>query len=1052
MIGVYAWTNRKAILTVVLLLCIIGAISAKKLPVAIFPQLTVPRIAVSADAGDLPIDSTLSQVTRPLESAVSTVIGVRKVKSTTTRGSVDLDISFAWGTDMELALQHVQQKLAQSRGSLPNSTLVNAAAINPSLFPILGYSLTSDTKSIADLRKMALYTLRPRLARLPGVAQVRVTGGEDPEFVVKVRAEALSSRGLSMQDVIDAVSKSNSVNSVGVFDKSYQRYEVLVSGLLHSKEDLQNVTVATKSGVAIPISDLATVTDGTAPRTLIATGNGKMGVLLNIVKQPNANTVAVADEVKVELNKDLRELPPGVNSNLFYDQSDIVKASESSVIESIVIGGILALIVLLFFLNNLRAAIVVLSILPASLLLTCWVMSLVGQTLNIMTLGAMAITLGLVIDDGIVVVETIVQAMETGLGRWEAITSGLKGISGAMVGSSITTMLAFIPLTLLSGVTGQFFAPLAFVMVTTLAISLVLVMTVGPILAGFLLTKTHAKHVARVGRRFNPFGRLRHWIDEIPTRFGRLLRWSLAHPYPFLVSIVPILFVTVFTFNHLATGFFPEFDEGAFVIDYKLPAGTSLTETDRVCRIVEKILGNTPEVASWSRLTGGLSGSGFELAEQNEGDILVRLKAQRSRSADEIMNSIRTTAATEAPSFNSDFVQVLQDSIGDMAGSPKPIEIKLFGKDMTTLAAVAKNCATAMSKLHWIVDENTGVVQVGPEVEVRVDPQQASRFGLTTDAVTQAATAAVRGTVATSIQNGEAPVDVRVRAVNSLADVNTQDLGNLPIPSPTLTSSSSAIHGDTIPLSSLAAITTQPGALQVTRENQEMMVPVTARLNGRDLGSGVRDVNTLIKNSVSFPPGTRYEIGGLYSSQQKSFADLAGVLALAVILVFGALLVQFRSFKQSIVLLAAAALSMVGVLLGLLITRVPLNISSFTGAIMIVGIVTENGIVFFSQYNQMKQADDQTSDRELLIAAGIGRVRPIMMTTIGAILVLFPLALGIGAGAAMQKPLAVAVIGGLCVSMFFTLLIGPVLFLTLSEMQDKVSSWRGRLVNAKHAQ
>ncbi|MGI4792449.1 MAG: efflux RND transporter permease subunit [Janthinobacterium lividum] len=764
----FVWQNRKAVLTLIVILCLLGGYFALHLPVAIFPQLTVPRIVISGDAGDIPIESTLVQVTRPLEAAVSTIPGVTKVSSTTTRGSDGLDITFDWGTDMQIALQQVQGQIAEARSSLPAGTNVTAALINPSIFPIMGYSLTSDHLNLTDLRRLALYTLRPRLAKLPGVAQVRVTGGDTPEYLVAVRPEALAARGLTLQDVQDAIAKANNVSSVGNFDTSYQRYEILVSGLLHSPADIGNVTVASKGQVPIAVSVLATVTPSTRPPTVLASGNGKPSVVINIVKQPNANTVQVADEVHAALADLQSTLPAGVSTTLFYDQSEIVKQSESSVIESIVIGGALALIVLMLFLGNLRAAGIVLIILPLSLIITFSLMKALGETLNIMTLGALAVALGLVIDDGIVVVENIFHELEQGRSRPAAIAAGIQAITPAMVGSSLTTMAAFLPLTFLSGVTGQFFAPLALVMISTLFVSLLLALVLTPLLASFLLP-AHSENKPLTGSRFQQvlekaLGFFPSLFDRVAAAYSRLLSGCLKHGALVLLLIVPLVFGAYFLFTHLQTGFFPEFDEGAFVIDYQMPAGTSLAETNRVAQQVEGLLGKTPEVAAWSRLTGALSGSGLELTELNQGDILVRLKDKRTRSADEVMADLRKQIEATQPAFQVDLIQILQDGIGDIAGSPSPIEVKIYGSDTQTLTDLAHQAGDIITKTPGVVDENDGLVLTGPQTIVSVDSQKASRFGLTTSDVTSAATTALRGSIATTVQQGEEGVDVRVQS------------------------------------------------------------------------------------------------------------------------------------------------------------------------------------------------------------------------------------------------------------------------------------------------
>jgi len=1024
----FVWQNRKAVLSLVVLLCALGGYFAVHLPVAIFPQLTVPRIAIAGDAGDVPIETTLSQLTRPLEAAVSTVPGVTRVASTTARGSNGLDVTFADGTDMALALQRVQSQIAEARaaGALPPGANVTAAVLNPSLFPIMGYSLTANGSRKVDqvaLRRLALYTIRPRLARLPGVAQIRVTGGDVPEFLVAVRPDALAARGLSLQDVVDALAKANGIASIGQTNRAYQRYEILISGLLRGANDIRRVTIAAKNRVPILISDVADVRPAVEQRTILATGDGRLGVVVNVVKQPEANTLLVANEVHAALKGLGSVLPPGVRFARFYDQSEIVAQSEASVVESIVIGGVLALLVLILFLGNLRVSAVVLIQLPLTLLITFSLMRALGQTLNIMTLGALAIAMGMVIDDGIVVVENMYHELEQGKPRADAVAAGMHAITPALVGSSLTTMVTFVPLTLLGGVTGQFFAPLALVMIATLLVSLVLALLLTPLLATYFLPQRVSAHGGTAAKResvgariFQFFPRL---FDHVAAGFGHVLLACIRFKYLVLAFSIGALLGSYLLYTRLETGFFPEFDEGAFVLDYILPAGTSLTETDRICRGVEKILAQTPEVASWSRLTGALSGSGLELTALSQGDILVRLKPDRTRPSPEVMDEVRDTVAAAYPQCETELLQILQDGIGDIAGSPSPIEAKIYGDDTATLTELAQRAGEIVSKTPGVVDENDGIVESGPEMIVRVDGERAARAGLTTEAVTSAATSALRGTVATTVQQGETGVAVRVRAANAAAE-NIETLPDLPLSVPG--------GGPPVPLRSVAELAVAPGSPEITRENQQQMVAVTARLEGRDLGSGVRDVRARLAK-LALPPGYRIEYGGLYASQQQSFAQLATVLLVAILLVSTLLLLQLRSFRQAFALLIAAILSLSGVLLGLFVTRTPLNISSFTGAIMVVGIVTEDGIVFFDVVNHLRRLHPGQSLVDIVLEARRLRLRPILMTILAAILALFPLALGIGAGAAMQKPLALAVIGGLIASTVFTLLVAPTLFI-----------------------
>ena len=645
-----------------------------------------------------------------------------------------------------------------------------------------------------------------------------------------------------------------------------------------------------------------------------------------------------------------------------------------------------------------------------------------------MTLGALAVALGLVIDDGIVVVENMWTELESGKERSDAIAAGLKAITPAMVGSSLTTMAAFLPLTFLNDLTGQFFGPLALVMIATLTISLALALLLTPILAGWLLPQKAAAHD---GRKPNVAARVLGFFprqfDRIVRVYARTLRWCLAHKAVVLVLLVPVGIGTFLLYQRIPTGFFPEFDEGGFILDYQLPAGTSLAEASAVSGQIETVLAQTPEVASWSRQTGAQAG--FDITTQNVGDMTVRLKPNRSRDISAVMDSIRSQVAAKYPAADVDFHQILQDNIGDIAGSPNPVEIKIFGPDQVTLEDLATKVDAAIAKQPYITGDLSGIVHSSPEAVLNVNTEEAQRYGLTADDITQAVQAALQGVEPTQIQRGEQAVGVRVALAHPGESLGPNLLPNIAIASP--------VTGGDIPVSAVASVESAPGASQITRENQRQMISVTASLNGKDLGSATQAIKAVVGKQITLPPGYSIEYGGLYASQQQSFTELGQTLLITMMLVFTLLVFQFRSLRQAIALLLAAVLSLFGVLAALTLTKTPLNISSFTGAIMIIGIITENGIVLFAFFNHLRSEDPHGDLVAQIQKAGEERLRPILMTTIGAILALLPLALGLGAGAALQKPLAVAVIGGLSVSTLFTLIIAPVLFAALEGLTKR---------------
>lgn len=1022
--NVYRWIEHHVRLVVLIVgsLCILGGYLSTRLPVAIFPDLQIPRIIIAAEGTDAPAQTILLGVTKPIEEAVSTVPGLRLVQSQTVRGSAGFTLTFADKTDMDGALQLVNSRISQIQSSFPPGIEVTAEKLNPTVFPILDYSLTSPTRSLANLRQLAITTIRPRVARVPGVARVLVNGGDVAEMEVTIRPEALGSHGLSLSQVEDAINQSNAVSAAGTYENRYIQHIVLVSGLLTDAESIRKIVVAVKNRIPVTVGDIATVEEGIQKQTVIATGGGRDAVLMNIVRQPEGNTLEVARGVDQELAGMRSSLPKDVQITPFYDQSKIVQESESSVVESIAVGGLLALVVVALFLHNGRSAFVTMITLPLTLLLVFTALNLMRMTLNIMTLGAIAIALGLVLDDAIVVVEHIFAMLESGLSRGEAVTSGLREILPAMLTSSACSIVAFLPLTLLPGVTGNFFAPLAKTLAVTLLISLGLSVTVVPLLAGWVFPR----HLVKAGAGHSKRG----LSDRI---YARVIDFGLRRKGLILLTFIPIVLLSSWLFQRLETGFMPEFDEGAFVLDYRMPPGASMQETDRVLRQVEAILGKTEGIQTWSRLTGALSGSGLEITAQNQGDILIRLKSGKRPAMDDVMSDVRIAVQRAVPNLDLEINPILGDLIGDLAGSPSPIEVKVFGPDVNTLKEITAEVGKRVAASKGVVDEADGIVESGPEVTVKVDPERAAQLGLSTESITAATQGAMQGDPVGTIWKGDIVEPIRVRYPYA-RERTEQMLSDLAIASPT---------GQLVPLTSVADINVSPGSPELDRENERLMFSVTSRLDANvDLGSGVKAVQASL-STLPLPPGYSIEYGGLYRSQQESFSALKTVLVIAGVLVFGMLVLAFRSLRIAVALLVAAVLSLVGVVLALYLTGTPLNISSYTGAIMIVGIVTENGVLLFFEFKREREANPHLKVENLLRAAGMSRLRPILMTICAAILTLFPLALGIGAGAAMQKPLAVAVIGGLMLSIYFTLVVAPVLYASLSHLRARMSPARG---------
>jgi CzcA family heavy metal efflux pump len=1005
----FATQHLKAILFVTVALCVIGAWTVRSFPVSILPDVTFPRVVVLADAGERPVRLIEAGVSRPLEEAIAEIPGVTRIRSKMQRGGAEISVDFAWGSDMILKEQLVNTKVNDVRPTLPPETSVSVERMNATVFPILGLSLRSKGLTQAELWDLATYALKPRLMRVPGVARVEVQGGRVPEIAVEVNPERLAAYHLSLQDVEQALTQTNVIRSVGRMNRQFQQFQAVVTGETTTPEEIGRIAVTERSGVPILLGQIARIHPATEDRTTVVTADGMESVLLNVVRQPDANTVTVVEGVKRELADAKASLPAGTDVSFFYDQSILIGEAVRSVRDAVLMGAVLAVVVLLLFLGDVRATVVTAVIIPATVLITFLLMRLAGLTLNLMTLGALAVGIGLVIDDAIVVVENVFRHLSNGEGRAVAVQNAAGEIAAPMISSTLTTVVVFLPLVLLSGVAGAFFTALAVTLTIAVMVSLALALLVSPSLcAAFLRPHRHAER--EYGRLFARVIRGYEWT----LRFGLRHRWIMPLAAALAVGL------TLFFYTRLETGFMPAMDEGAFVLDYWTPPGTSLAESDRLLRKIEGILQETPEVLTYSRRTG--TELGFAMTEPNRGDFAVMLKPGRRRNIEAVMDEVRDRVQEQVPGVDVDFIQVLQDLIGDLAGAPEPVEVKFFGADQTRLNALARDMTEKIGKIPGVVDAKNSVIESGPEMVARIDPIKAGRAGLTPDMVASQANAAMFGDVVTQILRGDRQIGVRVRYPEAFRSDRDQ-MAQLPIRAP---------GGFNLPLAALGTIESVPGTTEINRENQRRVVTVTAGLSGRDLGSVMRDVQKLLRETP-LPPGVTTLLGGQFQSQTESFQNLLVVLALAVLLVFGVMLFQFGSFTAPTVILLMMPLSLFGVTLGLWATKTALNVSSFMGAVMLAGIVVKNGILLLDQAQKAEREGMPLG--EAVLQAGRVRLRPILMTTLTAILGLVPLALGLGAGAEMQKPLAIAVIGGLSFSTLFTLLFAPLLYVSFRRRQ-----------------
>ena len=1001
--------HSKSIIFLIIILGIIGIYEAFQLPVAVFPTTNFPLIKIGVDNGVMPIEQMEVTITRPIEQAVNIVPGLQSVRSVTSRGSADIDLFFDWNVNMIETLQLVDAAVSRIQSSLPPTAKIETNRMDFASFPIIGYSLTSDKVPQTDLWELATYEVKPRLNRLNGVARVVVQGGQQPEFHITVDPAKMFRAHVSVNDILNAVNHTNIIDSPGLMTRNHQLFLGLVNGQVHSPEEISGVVVKTVNNIPVRVGDVGTVEPAVAPVYTVVTANGKPAVLLSISRQPDSNTVEVADEVHREMDAIRPTLPAGVEVRPFYDQSNIVTESIGSVRDAIIIGLFLAALIIWLFLRDWGTAVMTGLVVPVTMFVTFIAMKLLGQSFNLMTLGGLAAAVGLVIDDKIVVVENIVLHRDSGQGPLAATASALKELTVPLIGSTLTPIVVFLPLITITGVTGVFFSALAIAMSVALLTSLVLALVWTSNLGTRLIRRGKGAHEATEHGLFG----------HIVRFYERWVRRSLEHPIVLGIFCILLVAVSYLSYRQLGSGLLPAFDEGGFILDYVMPPGSSLQETNRVLNHVERIVRQTPEVESTSRRTGLQMGI-FPVTEPNTGDFTVKLKNERKRGIEEVISEIREKIRKEEPVLDIEFVQLLQDMIGDLTGAPQPVVVKLFSENPDLLKDWAPQVADALMKVDiggkkTIVDIEDGIENTtsGPAVVFNVNPDNAARAGFGADDL---------GIVTTAIMEGEPaiqPIIINDRPYTLRVRYPAANRASLEAMSNTMLVNS---NGGVATLGSLTAITEAPGQTEVLRENLQRDANVTARLEDIDLGTGIAAVQKTVAD-LKLPPAIRVEYGGTYQEQQRSFRDLVTVLVLAVVLIFLVLLFEFRAFSAPIAILSSAVLSTSGVFFALLITKTEFNVSSFMGLIMVVGIVAKNGILLLDANQKYRAAGMPIEDA--MIQAGRRRLRPIVMTALAAVAGMLPLALAIGAGSQMLQPLAIAVIGGILISMVLSLIITP---------------------------
>lgn len=999
------WVSRhgRGVALAMALLVGAGALAYVRLPRGLYPELSFPRITVVATLADATSEIVLRNVTRSLEEALMPVLGVRRVRSRTIRGATEVSVLFDPDSDMVVALQLVQARLADIRGELPPETSVIAERITPASFPVFTLNVDGSVPP-EQLRDIALYQVRPALSRVPGVGPITVTAGFEREVQVEVDPARAEAAGLTVEEVGRRLGDANRFSTVGRLDRAYRRYAIVLRGNAAAVTQLADFVVGGTDRAPVRLGDVARLVEGHAdPRLVVRSPHGPAAVV-NVARRIGGDVTSLDTALSAALTDLRRHLPTGVTLTPVYQQAPLIANATGAVRDAILVGALLSALVIFAFLRDVRATLLAAVTIPASLLAACAVLLVFRGSLNLMSLGGMAIAVGLVIDDAVVVVEAIHRELASGRTVREAAEVGVSQLAGPVLSSTLTTVVVFAPLALIAGVVGTFFAALSLALAAAVLASLLLALTVVPLLASFLGRKPgHARP------------------DRLAERYGGWLARSLRHPGLVALVAAVVMAFGVAAGHFVSSGFIPELDEGAYVFDYFAPIGTSLDEADKLAQVIDDLLRADEDVQTFTRRLGAELGPP-RATETSRGDIMVRLKPHH-RPIEEVMEDQRRLVAARLPGVRIELIQLMQDMLGDLEGNPEPIEIKLFGGDEAELRRQAARVAAAIRDLPGLVDLFDGQVACSPERIARIDPVAAGRAGLSTAVISAQMSAALLGAETTPMPEHDRLIPVRVRWPDA-SRFDEHALERLRL---------RTAAGAWMPLSEVARIEDSCAPSEITRENLRLMVAVTARLEGRDLGSAIADVESKLA-AIQLPQGVSFEIGGQRLSQQESFRSLAYAIGGALTLVLLVLVFQFGSFKAALAILAAMPLALAGGLAALAVARVPLNVSSLLGGILLVGLVVKNGILLIHRAREREAAGEPV--RDALVDAARLRLRPILMTTLCTLFGLVPLALGLGTGAEMHKPLAVVVIGGLMLSTVGTLFVVPALYALLRGKKD----------------
>ena len=1007
----------KPLLLLGVLIFVAGVFSFTKMQTNLFPDVQFPRISIIIDAGQIPIDRMMISVTQPIEGAVKKVNGVKLVKSSTSRGNATIEVYFEWGLDIYALKPQLESRINEIKNFLPKDVTISAAVMNQSLFPVYGYTLENPQKTDVDLKDIANQIVRPSFSQVEGIANVVIRGGKSKEYVIAPNPDKMTVLGIVPQDIITALNNNNYVSSAGLLANHYRTYLTLIDTRAQNADALNNTIIKNINGRIVKLKDIAEIKLEEQQEFVKINANGNNAVIIDLIKQPTVNLTDFAQNINKKAKEIKKLLPKGYKLKPYYNQSAFVTESLDGTMKTIYEGLILAFLVIILFLRSWRSSSVVLLTIPITVSFSFLVLHLLGITINIMSLGAIAASVGLIIDDAIVIIEQIYKNHEDypEKSKYKIVQMSIKFLLPAMIASSLSTIVIHFPFRLMSGLAGSFFRVLSDTMQVTMIVSFLVTWLLLPVFH-LIIGYKHKKHKTK----------------ELSVDKISYLVWFFNKPAFSIAFVLMLLFSGYFASTKLETGFLPELDEGSIVLDYHSPPGTNVDETDRLCKQMEKVILANPNVESYSRRTG--IRMSFRSHPANEGDYSIQLKHNRKKSTEDVINDLRAAILAKVPVLTIEFGQRIADLLGDLIGKAQPIEIKIFGDDYKTLQEIAENCHQLMDSIPGIVDIDDGLVPEGPAFIFKPKLEKLALYNISlvnfntqlktiVEGVPVGETAQIpvpnpdQAAMTSGLQIGDIQEGQQMRRlIMRFVDFKNNDFETIKRQAIFLP------DGTTRPLSFFCNIYPQTGDVIESRENLKPLIILTARLENKDLGAAIRDLKKAFANKVNLPPSYFIEYGGAYAQQQQSFKELMLILILATLLVFVVLMFLFRQWLIAVLILFISLLGISGSLILLYAFNIPLNVSSYTGLIMIVGIIAENAI--FTVYQYFK--DLKQYDKEFAIKHAVAlRIRPKLMTALSAILALIPLAIGIGVGAQMQQALAIAVIGGFVVALPLLLIVLP---------------------------